>query len=171
MHRIVLPVRAQQNESCLRDGWQMSESFYENSHQSIYYTFFFSFCRQHPVLYYLLVIFLFFVSDGVELQLVLVLLDRNKSDPVSDLVLLQVSLGQVFQVLTGKLGVGNNNDLVTFLGNRDVVTQVTDNVVDLDVLNQVLDVTFLVENTVLNWSAGVNDKLLSSLSLLVGLSC
>lgn len=127
--------------------------------------------RQHPVLYYLLVIFLFLVSDGVELQLVLVLLDRNESDPVSDLVLLQVSLGQVFQVLTGKLGVGNNNNLVTFLGNRDVVTQVTDNAVNLDVLNQVLNVTFLVENTVLNWSTGVDDELLSSLSLLVGLSC
>ena len=142
---------------------------------SIYYKFLLYFLyvisRQHPVLYYLLVIFLFFVSDGVELQLVLVLLYRNKSDPISDLVLLQVSLGQVFQVLTGKLGVGNNNNLVTFFGNRDVITQVTDNVVDLDVLNQVLDVTFLVENTVLNWSAGVNDEFLSSLSLLVGLSC
>lgn len=115
-------------------------------------------------------VFFFFVfSDRVELQGVLVLLDSNESNPVSDLVLLQVSLGQVLQVLTGELGVGNNNDLGTFSRDRDFVTQVTDNTFDLDVFNQVLNVTFLVENTVFNWSGNVNDELLSSLGLLSGL--
>jgi len=37
------------------------------------------------------------------------------------------------------------------------------------VLNQVLDVSLLVENAVLNWSRSVNDELLSSLSVLGGL--
>lgn len=120
----------------------------------------------------LFVIFFFFVSDGVELQLVLVLLDRDESDPVSDLVLLQVSLGQVLQVLTGELGVGNNNNLGTFFGDGDVFTQVTDDTVNLDVFNQELDVRSWVENTVFSWGGSVNDELLSSLRFLGGLeSC
>ena len=101
--------------------------------------------------------------------MVLVLLDGDESDPVSDLVLLQVSLGEVLQVLTGELSVGNNDNLGTFLGDRDVLTQVTDNTVDLDVLNQELDVRGWVENTVFGWSRSVNDELLSSLGLLGGL--
>lgn len=103
------------------------------------------------------------------MQLVLVLLDRNESDPVSELVLLQESLGQVLQVLTGELGGGDNDDLVTFLGDRNGLTQVTDDTVNLDVFNQVLNVSLLVENGVFDWSRSVNDKLLSSLSVLGGL--
>ena len=103
------------------------------------------------------------------MQLVLVLLDRNESDPVSELVLLQESLGQVLQVLTGELGGRDNDDLVTFLGDRNGLTQVTDDTVNLDVFNQVFNVSLLVENGVLDWSRSVNDKLLSSLSVLGGL--
>lgn len=103
------------------------------------------------------------------MQLVLVLLDRNESDPVSELVLLQESLGQVLQVLTGELGGRDNDDLVTFLGDRNGLTQVTDDTVNLDVFNQVLNVSLLVENGVFDWSRSVNDKLLSSLSVLGGL--
>lgn len=109
------------------------------------------------------------LSNGVELQLVLVLLDRHESDPVSELVLLQVSLGQVLQVLTGELGGRDNNDLVAVLGDRGALTQVTDNTVDLDVLNQVLDVSLLVEDTVVHRGRGVNDELLGGLSVLGGL--
>lgn len=101
--------------------------------------------------------------------MVLVLLDGDESDPVSDLVLLQVSLSQVLQVLTGELGVGDNNNLVTFGGDRDVVTQVTNDAVDLDVFNQVLDVSFLVKDTVFNWGRSVNDKLLGGTGFLGGL--
>lgn len=115
---------------------------------------------------------LLILGDGVELQLVLVLLDRHESDPVSELVLLQVSLSQVLQVLTGELSSGNNHNLVTLLSDGDGLTQVTDDTVNLDVLNQVLNVSLLVENSVFNWSRSVNDKLLSSLSVLGGLeSC
>lgn len=109
---------------------------------------------------------LLILGDGVELQLVLVLLDSNESDPVSELVLLQVSLGQVLQVLSGELSSGDNNHLVSFLGNGDGLTQVTDDTVNLDVFNQVLNVSLLVENSVFNWSRSVNDELLSSLSVL-----
>lgn len=101
--------------------------------------------------------------------MVLVLLDRDESDPVSELVLLQVSLGQVLQVLTGELSSRHNNNLGAVLGDGGGLTQVTDNTLDLDVLNQVLDVSLLVKDTVLDWSGGVNDELLSDLSVLGGL--
>lgn len=87
----------------------------------------------------------------------MVLLDGDESDPVSDLVLLQVSLGQVLQVLTGELGVGHNNNLVALLGDRDKVTQVSWDALDFDVLVQELDVGLLVEDTVLGWSGGVDN--------------
>lgn len=103
------------------------------------------------------------------MQLVLVLLDGDESDPVSELVLLQESLGQVLQVLTGELGGRNNNNLVTVLRNGNSLTQVSDDTVNLDVFNQVLNVSLLVENSVLDWSGSVNDELLSSLSVLGGL--
>lgn len=119
--------------------------------------------REH-LLFVLLVL-----SNRVELQLVLVLSGGDESDPVSELVLLQVSLGQVLQVLTGELSGGHNNDLGAVLGDGGGLTQVTDNTVDLDVLNQVLDVSLLVEDTVVHWSGGVNNELLSDLSVLGGL--
>lgn len=99
----------------------------------------------------------------------MVSLDGDESDPVSELVLLQVSLGQVLQVLTGELGSRNNDNGVALLSDRDRLTQVTDDTVNLDVLNQVLNVSLLVENSVLDWSGSVNDELLSSLSVLGGL--
>lgn len=117
------------------------------------------------LLFILLVIF----SDGVELQLVLVSLDRNKSDPVSELVLLQVLLGQVLQVLTRELGGRNDNNLVTLFGNGDGVAQVTENTVNLDTLVQELNVSLLVEHSVLNWGRSVNDELLWSVGVLGGL--
>ena len=57
--------------------------------------------------------------------IVLVLLDRNKSNPVSDLVLFQVFLGQIFQVFTRKATVttnDNNNFVVRFSSDGNVVT-------------------------------------------------
>lgn len=121
---------------------------------------------------HLLVVFLLLVIDGVELQLVLVSLDRDESDPVSELVLLQVLLGQVLQVLTRELSGGNNNNLVALLGDGDGVTQVTDDTVNLNTLVQELNVSLLVEDSVLHWSGGVNDELLWGVSVLGGLeSC
>lgn len=76
-----------------------------------------------PMLQKNLLLFLLMVlSDRVELQLVLVPLNRNESDPVSELVLLQVSLSQILQVLTGKLGSGNNNNSVAVLSYGSGVT-------------------------------------------------
>ena len=103
------------------------------------------------------------------MQLVLVLLDRDESDPVSDLVLLQELLGQVLEVLTRELGVRDNDNLVVFGSDGNVITQVTNNVVNLDAFGQVLDVGFLVEDTVFNGGGAVNNELLSSLGLLGGL--
>lgn len=103
------------------------------------------------------------------MQTVLVLSDGDESDPVSDLVLLQVSLGQVLQVLTGELGVRDNNDLVSLLGDGDVGTQVTNVTTDLDVVNQVLSVRGRVENTLLSWSGSVDGESLSLVVNLLGL--
>lgn len=123
-----------------------------------------------PSLNLLFITFFFIFFNAVELQSVLVLFNSNKSDPVSDLVLLQVSLCQVLQVFTWEFGVWNNNNLVwTFSSDWNVITQVTNNVVNLDVFNKVLDVTFLVKDTVFNWSWSVNGELLNLLGFLSGL--
>ncbi|KAH3666934.1 hypothetical protein OGAPHI_003384 [Ogataea philodendri] len=109
--------------------------------------------------------------NTVELQLVLVLLHRNESDPVSDLVLLEVSLGKVLEVLSGELGGGHNNNLGgTLLRNSDVGTEVTKVSVNLDVLDKVLDVGGWVENTVLGWAGAVNGELLGDFLGLLGLN-
>ncbi|KAL3235505.1 uncharacterized protein RNJ42_02281 [Nakaseomyces bracarensis] len=113
------------------------------------------------------VFFILFWSDLVESQSVRVLLGGDESDPVSQLVLLQVLLGQVLQVLTRELGGGNNGNNGTIFFDGDSVTQVTDNTFNLDVVDQVLSVRSWVEDTVFSWSRdidgkGVGDLLLSS---------
>lgn len=105
----------------------------------------------------------------VEGQLVFVGLSRNKSDPVSQLVLLQVFLGQVLQVLTRELGGGNNGDNGTIFLNSDGLTQVTKVTFDLNVVDQVLSVGSWVEDTVLSWRRNVNSEGLGDLLLSSGL--
>lgn len=85
------------------------------------------------------------------------------------MVLLQVSLGQVLEVLSRELDVGHDNDLGTFGRDGNVVAEVAEVAIDLDVLHQVLDVPVLVKNTILDRGRGVNDKLLNGLGGLVGL--
>lgn len=97
------------------------------------------------------------------------MLDRDESDPVSDLVLLQVLLGQVLQVLTRELGGGDNSDNVVGLLNDNVVTQVTDNTLNFDLVVQELHVGSWVKDTVLGWSGDIDGVLVGGLSLLVGL--
>lgn len=88
------------------------------------------------------------------------------------MVLLQKLLGQVLQVLTRELGSGNNNNLVALLRDGDGVTQVTEDTVNLNTLVQELNVSLLVEDSILHWSGGVNDELLWGVSVLGGLeSC
>lgn len=104
------------------------------------------------------------------MQLVRVLFNGNKSDPVSDLVFLQVTFGQVLQVFTREDTVSsNNNDFLTVFFNSDVVTQVTDTTFDLDVVNQVLGVRGWVKDTIVSWGRNVNDELLDLLRFLGGL--
>lgn len=104
------------------------------------------------------------------MQLVRVLFNGNKSDPVSDLVFLQVTFGQVLQVFTREDTVSsNNNDFFTVFFNSDVVTQVTDTTFDLDVVNQVLGVRGWVKDTIVSWGRNVNDELLDLLRFLGGL--
>lgn len=118
---------------------------------------------------HLLFVFLVFRSDLVEGQLVLVGLGRDESDPVSQLVLLQVLLGQVLQVLTRELGGGNNSNNGTIFFNSDGITQVTDVTFDLDVVDQVLSVRSWVENTVFGWGRNVDGESLGNLLLSRGL--
>lgn len=105
----------------------------------------------------------------VEGQSVRVLLGGDESDPVSQLVLLQVLLGQVLQVLTRELGGGNNGNNGTIFLDGDSVTQVTDNTVNLDVVDQVLGVRSWVEDTVLGWGRDIDGKSVGDLLLSSGL--
>lgn len=114
-------------------------------------------------------IFFFFWSDLVEGQLIFVGLGGNKSDPVSQLVLLQVLLGQVLQVLTRELGSRNNGDDSTIFFNSDSLTQVTNVTFNLDVIDQVLSVRSWVENTVFSWRRNINSEGLGDLLLSSGL--
>lgn len=113
--------------------------------------------------------FFFFWSDLVEGQLVFVGLGGNKSDPVSQLVLLQVLLGQVLQVLTRELGGRNNSNNGTIFFDSDSLTQVTDVTVNLDVVNQELSVRSWVEDTVFSWRRDINSEGLGDLLLSSGL--
>lgn len=117
----------------------------------------------------LLFVFLVLWGDLVEGQLVLVGLGGDESDPVSQLVLLQVLLGQVLQVLTGELGGRDNGDNRVVLLDSDGVTQVTQVAVDLDVVNQVLGVRSWVEHTVFGWGRNVDGEGLGDLLLSGGL--
>ena len=116
-----------------------------------------------------LIFFFLLWSDLVEGQSVRVSLGGDESDPVSQLVLLQVLLGQVLQVLTRELGGGNNGNNGTIFFDSDGVTQVTDNVFNLDVVDQVLGVRSWVEDTVFSWSGDVNSEGLNNLLLSSGL--
>lgn len=109
--------------------------------------------------------FVFFWSDLVEGQSVFVGLGRDKSDPVSQLVLLQVLLCQVLQVLTRELGSGNNSNNGTIFSDSDSVTQVTDSTFDLDVVDQVLSVGSWVKDTVFSWRRDIDGKGLGNLLL------
>lgn len=109
--------------------------------------------------------FVFFWSDLVEGQSVFVGLGRDKSDPVSQLVLLQVLLCQVLQVLTRELGSGNNSNNGTIFSDSDSVTQVTDSTFDLDVVDQVLSVGSWVKDTVFSWRRDIDGKSLGNLLL------
>lgn len=108
-------------------------------------------------------------SDLVESQLVLVGLRGDESDPVSQLVLLQVLLGQVLQILTRELGSGNNGNDRTVFFNGDSVTQVTGSTFHLDVFNQELSIRSWIEDTVFHWGRDVNGESLGNLLLSGGL--
>lgn len=112
---------------------------------------------------HLLFVSLVFWSDLVEGQSVLVGLHRDESDPVSQLVLLQVLLCQVLQVLTRELGGGDNCNDGAVLLDRDSITQVTSSTIDLNMFNQELSIGSWVENTVLNWRGNIDGESLGNL--------
>lgn len=114
---------------------------------------------------HLLFVSLVLWSDLVEGQSVLVGLYRDESDPVPQLVLLQILFGQVLQILTRELGSGDNCNDGAVLLDRDSITQVTSGTIDLNMFNQELSIGSWVENTVLNWRRNIDGESLGNLLL------
>lgn len=115
----------------------------------------------------LVILLVVILGERVELELVLVGLDGHESDEVSERRSLQETLGQVLGVLIGEgdAGVGNDDNLVTGLLNLDLVSGLAQDTIDLDVLDEVLNVSLNVKDTVLNGSGTVDDNLLGGRGL------
>lgn len=107
-------------------------------------------------------------NNVVELKSVVTLGGRDNSDPVSELLLLEVLLGKVLEVLTGELGRRDNGDNVAVGGDLDVLTKLVGSALDLDSLGEELLERRDVENAVGGGSLAVNGVLVCLLSLLNG---
>lgn len=117
----------------------------------------------------LLFIFLLLVrKDKVEeSKLVDVLRGSDNTEPVSERVLLQESLGEVLDVLARELGVRDNLNLVAGSRHLDSVAKVASSVVDLDVFNKEFLEGGHVDDSIFGVGRAVNDELLSLLLLLL----
>lgn len=88
-------------------------------------------------------------------------------EPVTELVLLEETLGQVLGVLTAEGDVGGDGDLVTRGNNVDLVLELTSTAINLDVLLEVLgEVADLDDLSLGVGGRDVKDDLLSLLSTL-----
>lgn len=105
-------------------------------------------------------------NNVVELEGVVTLGGGDNSDPVSELLLLQVLLGQVLEVLAGELSGRDNGDNITVGGDLDVLTKLVGSALDLDSLSEELLERGNVEDAVGGGSLAVNGVLVSLLSLL-----
>jgi hypothetical protein len=127
----------------------------------------------HCNLFRLLVVLVSLVVDDVEeLELVDTARGRDNAEPVTELLLLEELLGQVLEVTTRELVVGNDLDLaLTLLLDNDVVAKVVGAALDLDaVLEELLEGSD-VEDLVAGRLRSINDVLLGLLLGLARLLC
>merc|ERR1712020_172747 len=99
--------------------------------------------------------------DVEVLQGVAFLVLSNDSEPLSEVVLLQVSLGQVLQVSLGESDVTADDQVALGGVDLNLLAQVANLAFDLDVLGQVLVEAGNIENAIVNWRLAVDGKLSS----------
>jgi len=109
----------------------------------------------------LLVILLGILADNVvEPKLVNTLGGGDNPQPVAELLLLEELLGQVLEVATAELLVGDDLDLAVLLvGDGDVVAEVSGQALDLDALLEESGKGAWVEDLVVGWLSGVDGEL------------
>jgi len=104
------------------------------------------------------------VDDVVEAELVDTLGGGDDAEPVTELLLLEVLLGEVLQVAAGEGDVSNNLDLaIAGLGDDNVLTEVTDTALDLDAVVEELLEGGDIEDLVASGLRSVDNELLGNL--------
>jgi hypothetical protein len=109
-----------------------------------------------------ILLLLFFTLVDVEvLELEGLLVSGNDTEPVTELVLLQETLGEVLEVTLGERNVGSDGDLgISTTGNLDGFTKVVGTALDLDAIVKVLLESSGIEDLVVGGTRAVNDELL-----------
>merc|ERR1719317_333282 len=109
----------------------------------------------------LFIIFFFFLIVDLEVsELVNVLTASHHSQPITQVVLLQVLLRQVFQVPLGEVDVGVDNNLVLSAFNCDGRSEVVHFSLHLDAVLQELRKVSQIHYTILNRVGAVQSELL-----------
>jgi ribosomal RNA-processing protein 12 len=112
----------------------------------------------------LLLLLALVVDDVVEAELVDTLGGGDNAQPVTELLLLEVLLGQVLEVATREGDVSDNLDLaLTNLGDDNVVTEVADTALDLDAVVEELLEGGDIEDLVARGLRSIDDVLLGDL--------
>ncbi|KAB8338762.1 hypothetical protein FH972_021707 [Carpinus fangiana] len=117
-------------------------------------------------LYAIIILLLAIVDNVVEAELVVASAGADDAQPVAQLLLLQVLLGEVLEVAAGELLVGNNLDLAAVGALRDLdgIAQVAGAAVDLDAVVEKLLKGRDVEDLVVGGLRGVDGELVGELA-------
>ena len=98
------------------------------------------------------------VVDGEELEFVDVLIGGDDSQVLTELLFLEVLLGQILEVSLGEGNLALNDSGVLVLANGDNLAKVGLLALNLDVVNEPLDEVSENENVVLNGVSALDDE-------------
>ena len=98
------------------------------------------------------------VVDGEELEFVDVLVGGDDSQVLTELLFLEVLLGQILEVSLGEGNLALNDSGVLVLANGDNLAKVGLLTLNLDVVNEPLDEVSENENVVLNGVSALDDE-------------
>merc|ERR1719154_71621 len=125
--------------------------------------------KKHPgglVTSLVLILFLLlFIVDLEIAELVAVFCGCYNTEPVTEIVLLQILLRQVLEISLGECNVGSHNQLGFGSLNSDVVAEVSSFTIDLDPVMKVLLEVSGVHDAILDGLSAVEDKLVLNLLL------
>jgi hypothetical protein len=107
-----------------------------------------------------------FLLDVEILDLIWSLVCGNDVQEFSETVLLEVLLGQVLQVSLWEWDAGWDGDFCGIWGNGDLVSQVSNLILDFDSCSQEFGEVGGVENLILNWLWAVNGEAVADFLLL-----